>query len=117
MEKDKKNEEENPKGMHPEDIKAAIRKTGKTMQELSLEWGFSAAAVSKALTDRMPSVEPKIAKAIGIPLYRIWPDRYDKENIRIRPNSNKRKSSAKQSASHCKKQVSPLREEIVHVAQ
>ncbi|PCJ01954.1 MAG: DNA-binding protein [Alphaproteobacteria bacterium] len=88
-------------GMHPEDIKAAIRKRGTTMKELSLGWGFSESAISKSLTDPMPYVEPKTAKFIGKKLYQIWPDRYDRENIRIRPN--KIKSKAKKCRSHCKK--------------
>lgn len=104
-------------GMHAEDIKAAIRKRGYTMQQLSLEWGFSASAVSKALTDPMPSVEPLIARFLGKKLCKIWPDRYDHENIRIRPIPNKRKSIAKQHKSHCKKQVSSSREEVVHATQ
>lgn len=88
------------KGMHSEDIKAAIRKKGKTMEELSLHWGFSESAVSKALTSSMPSVEPLIANFIGKPLHQIWPDRYDKKNIRIRPE---RKPRRKKKKSHCKK--------------
>lgn len=72
-------------GMHPEDIKAAIRKRGETMASLSREWGFSEAAISVALKRPLPSVDPLISKFIGVPLYKIWPDRYDRENIRIRP--------------------------------
>ena len=71
-------------GMHPEDIKAAIRKRGTTLQALSLEWGFSEAAVRVALTRSVPGVEPRIAKFIGKQLHEIWPDRYDRDNFRIR---------------------------------
>lgn len=90
-------------GMHPEDIKAEIRKRGTNMAKLSKQWGFCDAAVSKALTSHMPSVEPLISRFIGIPLWEIWPDRYDRENIRIRPVSNRKKSKRKQSLRHFKK--------------
>lgn len=90
-------------GMHPEDIKAAIRKRGKTLKALSLENGLSESAVRVALNNSCPAAEPIISKFIGVPLYKIWPDRYDRENIRIRPISNKGKSRQKNAVSHCKK--------------
>ena len=74
-----------PEGMHPEDIKAEIRKKGTTLKALSLSWGFSESAVRQALRSPCPSIDPLIAKFIGKKLYEIWPDRYDQENIRIRP--------------------------------
>lgn len=73
------------KGMHPEDIKAAIKKKGVTLQDLSLGWGFSHAAINVCLSNPMPRLEPLIAAYIGKQLHDIWPDRYDKNNIRIYP--------------------------------
>jgi len=91
-------------GMHPEEIKAALRKSGKTLEKLSKEWGFCASAVSKALRSPMPRVEPKIAKYIGVPLYKIWPDRYDRDNIRIFPFRNGKKAISTLRQSHSQKQ-------------
>ncbi|MAI62446.1 MAG: hypothetical protein CBB87_08220 [Micavibrio sp. TMED27] len=90
-------------GMHPEDIKAAIRKRGVTLTELSVSLGYSEATVRNALIKPMPSVEPLIAKFIGKTLHEIWPDRWDKENIRIRPKTNRRKSKQSKTVRHCKK--------------
>lgn len=95
--------EKPPKGMHPEQIKAAIRIRGANLTDLSLEWGFSDTAISKALKTPMPSVEPLISKFIGVPLCVLWPDRYDSENIRIRPVRDKNERRQKRKSSHCKK--------------
>lgn len=78
-------EPQKKEGMHKEDIKAAIRKNGVSLRQLSLDWGFSEATVRNALRQPMPSVEPLIAKLIGKTLHEIWPDRYDAKNRRIRP--------------------------------
>lgn len=90
-------------GMHPEDIKAAIRKKGKTLGQLSLEWGFCESAVRTALRRELPAVEAHIAKYIGKPLHVIWPDRYTPESIRKSHLSNTKKPNAKKSRRHCKK--------------
>lgn len=90
-------------GMHPEEIKAEIRKRGHNLTDLSLEWGYSPTAISKALKMPIPSIEPLISKLIEVPLHKIWPDRYDRENLRIYPIRNRKKRSPKTGTSHCKK--------------
>lgn len=71
------------------------------MTALSLEWGFHEATVRRTLKTHMPNVEPRIARFIGKTLHEIWPDRYDKDNIRILPYG--RKYRASHATSHCKK--------------
>lgn len=94
--------------MHPEDIKAAIRKRGTTMSELSLLWGFSDSAVRSSLKREMPKVEIRVAKFLGKELYEVWPDRYTKDNIRIRHLSISSKSSEKKRSRQCKKNTPKL---------
>ena len=65
--------------MHAEDIKAEIRKRGKSLTELSLDHGYAAAAVGLALKQRWPSVERIIAEFIGKQPHEIWPSRYDQK--------------------------------------
>ncbi len=65
-----------PSGWHREDIKAAIRKRGRTLTELSKAHGYSTKAVSVALCKPWPAVESIIAAAIGVPPTALWPDRY-----------------------------------------
>lgn len=94
----------NTKGMHKEDIKAAIRKKGVSMSQLSLSLGLHESTVRRNICGmHMPHVEPLIARFIDKPLHEIWPDRWDTENIRIRPISNKKKAKASARKSHCKK--------------
>jgi Ner family transcriptional regulator len=75
------------KGMHREDIKAAIRKRGKTLEALSEEAGYSKSAVGMTLRKPWPAVEKIIADFIGKKPLEIWPDRYDALG---RPNRQRR---------------------------
>lgn len=61
---------------HPEDIKAAIRKRGRTVSGLAIENGYSPAAVSAALREPCLNVERAVAAFIGVPAEKIWPSRY-----------------------------------------
>lgn len=62
---------------HPEDIKAAIRKRGLTLEALSESLGYSRVVVGVALRRPWPAVESGIASFLGISPQELWPDRYD----------------------------------------
>ena len=62
---------------HPEDIKAAIRKSGITLNGLSLESGLTASAVRFTLIRPWPRVQAIIAARLGKLPQDIWPSRYD----------------------------------------
>lgn len=70
----------NKTNMHPEDLKAAIRKTGKTLVGLSLELGYSAPAVGMALSRRWHEVRVGIAEHLGTTLHALWPEDYTTKN-------------------------------------
>lgn len=71
-------------GMHPEDIKAAIRKTGITLTELSLQHGLGESNVRQALFfQHNPAGELAIIKHLGIHPHKLWPNRYDEDGNRI----------------------------------
>lgn len=99
------------KGLHPEDIKAAIRKKGVSLKEISIAWGFSESAVRMALKRPMPSVEPRIANFIGMSLHEIWPTRYDADNFRIFSRRG-RKSKTSTAARHAKNKNSRRSEKV-----
>ena len=61
---------------HPEDIKAAIRKTGLTLSDLSRAAGFSEGAAKRALLIPWPRMEAAIAARLGREPHEIWPSRY-----------------------------------------
>ena len=67
-----------PPDMDREDIKAAIRKTGITLHELSVGHGYSSNAVGCALMRPWPAVQQIIAQHIDRRPQDIWPSRYDK---------------------------------------
>ncbi len=69
--------------MHPEDIKAAVRKTGTTLKRLALEGGLSESACRKALTVPSPKAEKLIADCLNRNLHEIWPARYDVRGGRL----------------------------------
>ena len=71
-------------GWHPEDIKAAIRKTGVTLTELSLRNGLGESTVRQAiLFNSCPAGEKVIADYLGINPFELWPRRYNKQGQRI----------------------------------
>lgn len=61
---------------HPEDIKAAVRKTGTTLTELALKNDLSESACRNSLRKKTPRADQLIARQIGKPLQEIWPSRY-----------------------------------------
>lgn len=68
--------------MHREDIKAAVRKKGKTLKSIALAGGLSESACRKALDIPSPRAEKLIADVINKPLHEIWPARYDRRGGR-----------------------------------
>lgn len=75
---DKAGHSTSPRGWHPEDIKAAIRKRGTTLSDLSRAHGYNDQAARLALRNRRSyAVEAVIAAELGVPAHQIWPDRYD----------------------------------------
>jgi Ner family transcriptional regulator len=74
-------------GMHREEIKAAIRMRGTTLEALSAKHGYSVRAVGLTLVRPWPAVEKIIAEFIGKPPQEIWPERYDAMGL---PNRQRR---------------------------
>ena len=62
---------------HPEDIKAAIRKTGASLTALAVRHGLSESAVRTTLRQPWPRVQAIIARHIGLAPQILWPSRYD----------------------------------------
>lgn len=82
-----------------EDIKAAIRKTGISCEELSHRHGYHRSAVRCALMRPWPAVEAIIAHHLGRHPAQLWPSRYDMSGLPLRgrpvlpgmpPNANGR---------------------------
>lgn len=65
--------------MHPEDIKAAIRKNGSTQREIARSLGVTPTTVNLVITGRSTSkrVARRIAVVSGFPTSELWPGRYE----------------------------------------
>jgi len=71
-------------GMHAEEIKAAIRMTGITLNQLSLDAGLGASTVRQAIFfHHCPAGERVIIDHLGLHPHAIWPNRYDRQGNRI----------------------------------
>ncbi len=70
---------------HKEDIKAEIRKRGKTLIELARENEVSASTVRDALVRPVTAGERIISGFLDVPLCELWPDRWTQKGQRIRP--------------------------------
>jgi Ner family transcriptional regulator len=82
-------------GWHPEDVKAAIRKKGVTLSELSIRHGYSDAYLRNALQRPIFDAEQIIARFLRTPANQIWPDRYDDDG---KPNYAKWRDLQRQRA-------------------
>lgn len=70
--------------MHPEDIKAAVRKAGSTLAALGRCNGMSRQQMSLALHARVSAKAEKIiADFLGTHPKTIWPSRYGKTGTRL----------------------------------
>jgi Ner family transcriptional regulator len=66
-----------PQDWHPEDIKAAVRKTGISLDALGRQNGYAQGSIRTVLTAWLPRAQAIIADRIGVPPQTIWPSRYD----------------------------------------
>lgn len=62
---------------HPEDIKAALRKSGVTLTDLAKRHGFARTAVSVVAHRAWPRMQQIIARQLRLHPMVIWPSRYD----------------------------------------
>lgn len=88
---------------HSEDIKAAVRKRGRTLTDLAREAGFSDGACRKALTVPWPAVERVIADFLGQAPAVIWPSRYDAKGAPRRGLRSKNEITATRRRRHRQK--------------
>lgn len=63
---------------HPADIKCALAKAGWTLAALAQQHGMSTATpLSHTFLRSYPLNEKRIADAIGVPVWEIWPSRWN----------------------------------------
>lgn len=65
-----------PADRHPEDIKAAVRKSGWAFTQLGLRFGYGRKSVDRALYRPWPAVERLISAVVGEAPWVLWPSRY-----------------------------------------
>lgn len=68
---------------HPEQIKAAVRMSGKTLSQLAVEHGCAESVCRAALIRSSPTGERIISTFLNVPLYELWPSRYSKAGARL----------------------------------
>jgi len=70
--------------MHPEDIKALIRKRGSNITALAATAGLNKQSIATAIHARVSArAEQAIADFLEMPAAKIWPSRYNKDGSRI----------------------------------
>jgi Ner family transcriptional regulator len=61
---------------HAEDVKAAVRKSGTTISQLSRDNGLAESTLRNVFRSHWPKGERIIAAALGMEPQNIWPTRY-----------------------------------------
>jgi Ner family transcriptional regulator len=90
---------------HPEDVKAAIRKTGTSLTLLANRSRKSISAIRMALFRPSAPVQSLIAAHLGLHPREIWPSRYDDQgNALDRRRSVARSHSRRATAANSQKQ-------------
>ncbi len=70
---------------HPEDIKAAVRRGGRTLASVARDAGIKERALARALVVPRRAAEEAIAAAMDKEPKDIWPTRYNEDGTRKRP--------------------------------
>lgn len=68
---------------HKEDIKAAVRKQGKTLTRLALDAGLAESTCRNALYRPTPSGNRAIAAFLGLSVHDLWPQWYAADGSRL----------------------------------
>ncbi|PZQ46338.1 MAG: transcriptional regulator [Micavibrio aeruginosavorus] len=96
--------------LHPEDIKAAIRKRGKTLTQLSLDYQLAPGTVRGCLIRSIPAADKAVARFLNKPLHMIWPDRYDEQGNPLKPSRKKDRTNS--NVRHRQKRTSEFTEGV-----
>lgn len=91
-----------PNNKHPEDIKAAIRKTGITLEELGEKTNVPGNTVRKSLYVPCPKGNRVVAKYLGQTVHDLWPEWFDENGNRILSKTGS-KHTSRQSRGHGQK--------------
>ena len=76
-------------GIHREDLKAKLRKRFVTLGAFERQFRLPASSVAAAMRRPHSRAESAIAKALDVPAWVIWPDRYDGNGRRLNPQPPK----------------------------
>lgn len=68
----------------PPVIRAAIAMRGSTLTKLATDNGLNPSACRQSLIRPQPRADKVISRFLGVPLYQLWPDRYDTNGDAIR---------------------------------
>ncbi len=93
---------------HPADIKAALTKAGWTFAALSAVHDCSRSTLNNALVRSYPAAEQRIADAIGVPVWEIWPSRWNDDGTQkprgmraLQFNAREKARNSKAAAAAC----------------
>lgn len=71
--------------LHPEDLKAELRKKFGSLRRFERQYGLPPFSAKDALRRPQEAAEAVIAGALGRPAHHIWPSRYAKDGTRLSP--------------------------------
>lgn len=74
----------------PELVRAAVRRRGSSLAQLSVRYGYHSDAFTQALRDRRyrsRRIEQLLARFLGVAPSDIWPDRYPQRARRAAPTT------------------------------
>lgn len=92
-------------GWHHEDIKAAVRKRGVTLKQLSLDAGLCESAVRVAFKKPVYRAEQAVAAFLDVPVQELWPDRYEPDGTPRHQRSVRSQGNAKVTRGHRQKRA------------
>lgn len=64
-------------------IRAEVARRGSTLTAIALAAGLNPGSCRAALSKCFPAADRAIADFLSIPLFELWPDRYDRDGQRL----------------------------------
>jgi lambda repressor-like predicted transcriptional regulator len=91
--------------IHPEDLKALVRKTGLSVSDVARGAGLHPSTALHALRRPQPTGNQALANHLGMRLSDLWPEWFKEDGSRIKARSNHPKLNRNKTMCHRQKRL------------
>lgn len=85
-------------------ILAEVKRKGETLTSLARNAGLNDSACRTSLTRPFPAADKVISDFLGVPLHKLWPERYEKDGERIDKRTIRYRANITRNSQHLHRQ-------------